>query len=273
VSQYLGQMAKKSFWNAYDHLGGCILVNLFWSLLSLPWLGLTALLLTLSWTQLAAGRALVGLMLFMVGIQQLMVSPVSAALWAVTARWVHYGGASGKEFFRNFKKFFLRSLCLWLFFTLIAFLLVLNAAFYHHLPEKFSFLGAFAAGLMGWAYLFLCLVQVYALPLLVQEDLTVKSVLRRSALLVLDNIWYSLCLALMVFAVLMAGVVSVAGLLFLTVGLAGVLTNTGLREILRKYEPEKRRPGRRNWAEIRERQGKAEEEPRGWRDLWKPWEK
>jgi hypothetical protein len=90
---------------------------------------------------------------------------------------------------------------------------------------------------------------------------------------VLDNIGYSLGLMMLVFAVLMAGVVSVAGLLFLTVGLAGVLTNTGLREILRKYEPEKRGPSQRNWAEIRRTQGKVEEEPRGWRDLWKPWEK
>jgi uncharacterized membrane protein YesL len=266
-------MAKKTFWNAYDHLGGCILVNLFWSLLSLPWLGLTALLLTLSWTQIVAGRALVGLMVAVVGIQQLMVSPASAALWAVTGRWVHYQGTSVKEFFPDLKKFFLRSLGLWLFFTLIAFLLVLNAAFYHHLPGKLSFLGALAAGLMGWAYLFLCLVQVYALPLLVQEDLAVKSVLRRSVLLVLDNIGYSLCLVLLAFAVLIVGLVSVAGLLFLAVGLAGVLTNTGLREILRKYEPEKRGPSQTNWAEIRETQGKVKEESRGWRDLWKPWEK
>jgi len=35
VDGYVGQMAKKSFWNAYDHLGGCILLNLLWSLLSL----------------------------------------------------------------------------------------------------------------------------------------------------------------------------------------------------------------------------------------------
>jgi len=272
VNQYLGQMAKKSFWNAYDHLGGCIILNLFWSLLSLPWLGLTFLLLSLGWTQIAAGRALLGLMIAMVGVQQLMVSPVSAALWAVTARWAHYQGVAVKEFFPALKKFFGRTLGMWLVFSLSPLLLALNVAFYHRLPGKLAFLGAFAAGLMGWAYLFLCLVQVYALPLLVQEDLSIKKTLRRSTLVVLDNVWYSLFLALLVSAVLLVGIVSVAGLLFVSVSLAGVIANTGLREILKRYEPEKKEQRPKTWAEIQEAQNKVDEEPRGWRDLLKPWE-
>lgn len=273
MNQYLSQMSKKSFWNVYDHLGGCILLNLFWSLLSLPWLGVTALFLTVGWTQIVAGRALLGLMIAVVGVQQLMISPVSAALWAVTSRWAHYQGAAAKEIFPALKKFFARSLGLWLIFTPGALLLALNASFYNRLPGKFAFLGTFAAGLMGWAYLFLCLMQVYALSFLVQKDLSVKKTIRRSALVVLDNVWYSLCLSLLASIVLLAGVVSVAGLLFLCVGLAGVIANTGLREILKKYEPEKKEERSKTWAEIRQIQSKVAEEPRGWRDLLRPWER
>lgn len=269
---YLGQMAKKSFWNVYDHLGGCILLNLLWSLFSLPWLGLTVFFVTIGWTQIVAGRPLLGLWVAVVGIQQLMLSPISAALWAVTARWAHYQRAAVREFFPALKKFFARSIGLWLLFTLGALLLALNASFYHRLPGKLAIPGAFAAGFMGWAYLFLALLQIYALSVLVQEDLSIRRSLRRSAMVTLDNMWYSLGLLLLACAILLIGVVSVAGLAFISVALVGVISNTGLRQILKKYEPRKEGEKPRTWAEIREAQDKVEEETRGWRDLFKPWE-
>jgi uncharacterized membrane protein YesL len=271
VNRYLGQAAKKSFWNTYDHLGGCILLNLLWSLLSLPWLCVSILLLSTGWAQIADGRMLMGLMVVVVGVQQLLVTPVSAALWAVTARWVHYQKAGGRDFFPALRKFFGRSLSLWLLFTLSALLLALNVAFYQRLPGKLGLLGAFISGLMGWAYLFLCLVQMYALPILVQEELPVISCLRRSALVVLDNVWYSLCLALLACSLLFVGLISVAGFLCIGVALSGVITNTGLRQIMRRYQPERRETKPRTWAEIQEAQSGGEEEPRGWRDLWRPW--
>ena len=269
---FMGQMAKKSFWNAYDHLGGCILLNLLWALLSLPWLGLALLLMTIGWDQIIAGRLLLGIWVAVVGVQQLMVSPVSAALWAVTARWAHYQGAAVREFFPALKKYFARSIGLWLLFTLGALLLALNASFYQRLPGKLAIPGAFASGLMGWAYLFLALLQVYTFPFLVLEDMSIRGSLRRSALVTLDNMGYSLSLLLLTGAILLIGVVSVAGLAFVCVALVGVLTNTGLRQILKKYEPRREREKPKTWAEIREAQNKVEEESRGWRDLFKPWE-
>lgn len=272
MNRFLGSAAKKSFWNAYDHIGGCILLNLLWSLLSLPWLGLAFLMLAAGWTQITAGRPFLGCMMAAVSVQQLMISPVTAALWAVTARWAHYQGAAVREFFPSLKRFFGRSIGLWFLFTLVALLLAANAAFYRQLPEKLAVPGAFAAGLMIWAYFFLCLLQVYALSFLVQEDLSIKRSLLRSAWVVLDNVWYSLFLWLLISVVLLVGLVSMAGLLFVSVGLAGVMANTGLREILKRYEPEKKEERPRTWAEIREAGDRTDEERRGWRDLWKPWE-
>jgi len=272
VNPHLGPAFKKSFWNVYDHLGRCILLNLLWSLFSLPWLGLTFLLLSIGWTQIAAGRFLLGCMVAAVSVQQLIISPISAGLWTVTARWAHYQSAAVREFFPAVKKFFGRGIVLWLLFTLVALLLAVNASFYRHLPGKFAILGAFAAGLMGWAHLFLCLVQIYVFPLLVQQDLSIKKSLRRSASVVLDNVWYTLLLWVLTTVVLLIGLISMAGLLFISVGLVGVIANTGLREILKKYEPEKKADKPRTWAEVREAEKKADEESRGWRDLWRPWE-
>jgi uncharacterized membrane protein YesL len=272
MNQYLGPATKKSFWNAYDHIGGCILLNLLWSLLSLPWLGLAFLMLAVGWTQIAAGRLLLGCMMAAVSVQQLMISPVSAALWAVTARWARYEGAAVKSFFPSFKKFFGRSIGLWFLFTCVALLLAVNAAFYQRLPGKMAVPGTFAAGLMGWAYFFLCLMQIYVLPFLVQGDLSIKKSLRRSAWVVLDNVWYTLFLGMLTAIVLLVGLVSMAGLLFISVGLVGVITNTGLREILKRYQPEEKEKEPRTWAEIRKVQNRTDEESRGWRDLWRPWD-
>ncbi len=272
MNRFLNQAAKKSFWNAYDHLGGCVLLNLLWSLLSLPWLCLSFFLLLVGWTQIVDGRLVMGLMVAATGVQQLLATPVSAAVWAVTARWSNYQQASVGDFFPALRRFLGRSLMLWSLLTLSALLLALNIAFYQHLPGRLDVLGAFAAGLMVWAYLLLSLVQMYALPLLVQEDLPLKKCLRRSVLLMLDNLWYSLCLGLMACSLLLVALVSVAGLLVIAVGLMGVLTNTGLRQILKRYQPQRTERKPRTWAEIREAEGQGEEETRGWWDLWKPWQ-
>jgi uncharacterized membrane protein YesL len=265
-------MARKSFWNTHDHLGGCILLNLLWALFSLPWLMLAAWLVAFGWGRFLQGPGLLGLMVAAVGIQQLVHSPISAALWKVTAQWAHYRTATVRSFFPALRRYFSRSLGLWLCFTVSALLLSLNAHFYRNALRSVPFLGAFVAGLMVWAYLFLALVQIYALAFLVQEDLSVRNTLRRSLLAVLDNLRYTIVLSLSMTFVLLLGLISLAGLLFLAVSLLGIMANTGLREILKRYQKEPADSKPKTWAQVRQQQGRAEEEPRGWRDLWKPWE-
>jgi len=264
-------MAKKSFWNAYDHLGGCILLNLLWSLCSIPWLALAALFLMAGAGQFTAGRPFFGLMLAIAGIEQLMISPISAGLWAVAAQWSDYQATATREFFPLLRQHFFRSLGLWLLFTVCVLVLAVNAVFYQGLLGGVPILAAFVAALMGWAFMFICLLQVYALALLIQDQLSLKKILRRSALLVLDNIWYSVCLFLLISLILLIGLVSVAGLLLFSVGLIAVIDNTGLREILKKYQPQEKTERPRTWAQVRQAETGAEEEPRGWRDLWRPW--
>ena len=265
-------MAKKSFWNAYDHLGGCVLLNLLWSLFSVPWLALAALLLMAGAGQFTAGRPFFGLMLAIAGIEQLMISPISAGLWAVAARWSDYQVTATRDFFPFRRRHFFRSLGLWLLFTVGALVLAVNAVFYQGLLGDVPILGAFVAALMGWAFVFICLLQVYALALLVHDQLSLKKILHRSALLVLDNIWYSVCLFLLISLILLIGLVSVAGLLFFSVGLIAVIANTGLREILKKYQPMEKTEKPKTWAQVRQAETSAEDELRGWRDLWKPWD-
>ena len=276
----VARMAQKTFWNAYDHLGGCVLLNLLWTLLSLPWLALALILAALGWSQMVAGHVLFALMLAGSGLLQALLSPVSAALWAVTARWCDYQPVPVKAFFPALRRYFGRALAMWLIFSAAAFLLSLNAYFYGTWLDAVPFLGALVSGLMIWAYLAVILTGMYALPLLAQGDLSIRRVVRESFLLVLDNPLYSLVLALIAGLVAMLGLISGAGFFFLAVSLTAVITNTGLRELLRSYRATEERPGEkdrpRTWKEVYAQQDRAqqetEEETRSWRDLWKPWE-
>jgi uncharacterized membrane protein YesL len=271
-------MIRKSFWNAYDHLGGCFLLNLLWSLFSLPWLILALLLVALGWNQMRLGHGLFGLMLVGVGLQQLLLSPISAALWRVTADWAHYRMVPVKLFFPALRHHFIRALVLWLCLSLVVLLLSINVHFYGARLEALPFLRALVTGFMLWAYLAVVLMEVYVLSLLAQKDLTVRNVLRNSFLLVADNLGYSLVLAFLAALVMLLGLISGVGFFLLAVSLVAILTNTGLRELLRRYRPpedpgEQKKPS--TWAEVlaaQERDQEREEEPRGWRDLWKPWE-
>jgi len=271
VRASLGQMAKKSFWNAHDHLGGCILLNFLWSLFCLPWLALAVLLVTAGWTQVTLGHGILGLMVSVAGVQQLMLCPASAALWTVTGRWAHRQDAAARNFFPALRKFFVRSLILWLCFLVAALVLSLNIFFYNHLLRETPLIGAFLVSLMGWAHLFLGLMQIYVLPLLVQEDTTVRGTLRRSARLVLGHPWYTLILGFVLSLVWLIGLISIAGLLFICVGLVGVIANTGLREIMRSTRSKREAVTPKTWAEVRKAERDTEEETRGWRDLWRPW--
>jgi uncharacterized membrane protein YesL len=261
-------MAKASFWNIYDHLGGCILLNLLWTVCSIPWLALGALLITVGWGQFLLGRGLLGIMVTAAGIQQLLLSPVSAALWAVTAHWAHGRAAPVSAFFPALRRFFGRALVLWLGFTLVALLLGLNAYFYKNVLPDIPLLGAFVSGIMVWIYLFASLVQIYVLSFLVQEDGSLKRTVRRSLLVMFDNFLYTFVLGFLMSVVLAAGLVSLAGLLFLAVSLTGVIANTGLREVMKRYQPRAAQTAAGDAGGDR----RAGEETRGWRDLWKPWE-
>jgi hypothetical protein len=88
----------------------------------------------------------------------------------------------------------------------------------------------------------------------------------------LDNFWYTLVLGLLMGVVMVAGLVSLAGMLFLAVSLVGVIANTGLREVLKQYRPQPQETGSGSAGEGRRAGKPNEEETRGWRDLWKPWE-
>lgn len=89
------------------------------------------------------------------------------------------------------------------------------------------------APLVLWA-----LAQLYALPLLVAERRGVGPALRRAALLVVDNIGFTLALGAIV--VVLSGILILTGVgaFGLLAGVLAVLTTNATRHLLQKYERE-----------------------------------
>jgi hypothetical protein len=106
-----------------------------------------------------------------------------------------------------------------------------NCAFYlaqHNLP-----LMALGAS-FGYLLVFWCAAMLYQWPLLF-EGAGVKTAIRKSALLVLDNVPFTLgILAVALIVVALCGV-SVIGIVLLLPGALAMLTTQATRELLRKY--------------------------------------
>lgn len=223
---------KKWFWNAYDHVGTLVLLNLLWVLCSLP----------------------------------LITVPASTAgLFYVTSRMASYQEASIRDFFLGFRRYHGRGLRLGGLYVFAFVVLFVNMRFYGRLMGSFQWIGTVLGGGMIWGMVFIGLTGVYAFPLLVQTDDPVRTIIKKSILLVLDNIRYTSVLLLGGMGVLLIGAVTGAGIVFGAVALVGLLFNTGLREVLKKYTP----PKTGETPLITE---VDPEEPRDWRDLIRPWE-
>lgn len=111
--------------------------------------------------------------------------------------------------------------------------LVANAGFY--LGQRYPVLTVLGA-IFGYVLCFWAMAMLYQWPLLAEQEIPVRSLLKKSALLVLDNFPYSLLLGilLLVLTVLLWGFV-IPGVI-LWGGLSAMLLTQATRELLRKYD-------------------------------------
>jgi len=138
-------------------------------------------------------------------------------------------------------------------------LLWFNVDFYGALEGGLAFVGAALATLLIWAAVLLVLMHVHIHPLLASGDRSLRSLLRKSLLLVLDNPAFTLTVSITCIALAAVCVASAAGLVLILGSLVAVILATAHRELMKKYFPDSP-------------EAAEPEETRTWRDLWRPWE-
>lgn len=217
---------KRFLWNSYDHIGLLVAANLLWLLLCLP--------------VVTAPAATAGLFHLARGIAD--HEPVGI-----------------RNFFQGFRGHFLPALKAGCFTLGVAAVLWVNVDFYSHLGGRASIPGMLLAAAMIWLGGFVLLMHAHILPLIVAGERSLRAVLRKSALLTLDNPGFTIGITVQAVSVAALCVLTGAGAVLGLGSFLSVLLTTGHRELLKKYSPD---------AEA----AREPEETRTLRDALRPWE-
>lgn len=244
---------KRFFWTAYDHLGGLVLLNLLWDLLSLPWIlagaGLVGLGLSMRADPAAPG---VGICVVAAG-ELVFFAPPSVLLFLAGARWARGEEIETRVLCRELPRYALRAQALGLVVAAVTVILLVNAAFYLRWQ---GWVGLGLAGLMVWLLVVVGLTAPYIFPVLVTQDRGVRQTLRHSFLMALDNLALSAGLLASTLVAVAVGVGSGIGLFVGILAALALWLSVCFRGLLSRYTG----------------QALPEEPPRRWRDLLRPWE-
>ncbi|MBN2566145.1 MAG: DUF624 domain-containing protein, partial [Candidatus Eisenbacteria bacterium] len=163
AAELLRPAFRHALWNTYDHLGLLVLANLLWLVLCLP---------------------------------VVTAPPATAGLFHL-ARALSRGEPAGlRDLLHGFRKHLAPAIKLGVL-DLVAFgLLWFNIDFYSHLRGVAAIPGFVLAGALVWAGAFYVLMHAHILPLLVGGETSFGQLLRKSALLTLDNLAFTIGLTL-----------------------------------------------------------------------------
>lgn len=216
-----GRALIRTFKDVYEFLGITIMTSLAWFvLLALAAWGLS-LVKRLPLLAVPAGILLL-----------IVLGPVTAAASSVMNKVVHRNEVGFADFISALRKYFGRGLGLVSVQGLIFAVIVSDFLFFLRFPSQFV---RIASGLWVYAFLFAAAMTSFEFPLLVEQDIGILGVLKKSALLVLDNPVYSLFI--LVYGILITAISIVippaAALLF--IGALGLLQNRALLQLLEKY--------------------------------------
>jgi uncharacterized membrane protein YesL len=217
---------RHAIWNTYDHLGLLVLANFLWLALCVP----------------------------------VVTAPAATAGLFHLARLLTFGEEAGpRDLLRGFRRYFFPALKLGLL-DLVAFVLLwINIDFYSHLRSIAALPGFILAAALIWAGVFYLLMHAHLVPLLVGGEPSFGQLLRKSALLTLDNMAFTVGITVQALSLTALCVITGAGLLLINGSLVAALLESGHAELLRKYSES---PAD-DWPEP---------ETRTFRDLWRPWD-
>jgi uncharacterized membrane protein YesL len=217
---------RHAVWNTYDHLGLLVLANLLWLALCLP---------------------------------VVTAPPATAGLFHLT-RLLSRGEPGGlRDLVRGFRVHLTPALKLGALDLVATVLLWINVDFYSHLGGFAAIPGMILAAALIWGAAFYLLMHAHLVPLVVGGERSLAQLLKKSALLTLDNLAFTLGITVQAISLTALCVITGAGLVLVGGSLVASLLVAGHRELLRKYADS---PG----------ETAPEPETRTWRDLWRPWD-
>lgn len=230
-----------------------MVLNLVWVFASAPWfLAAGGCVWAAAGAAQAWQRPALALVGASAGLALVGLSPPTSFVFCATAPWVRGRDGTLAEAWRCARSLAVRVQLLGLGVSALVAALVGNILFYQRWG---GWIALGLSGLMLWLLVGLALGSQYLLPLLVaRPQAPLRQVLRDAAYLVLGNLRLSVGLLLGATACAGLGVVSGAGLALGAVSAVALLLNLGLVRGLQRFGGTP-----------------VERDPRGWRDLLRPW--
>jgi len=256
----MGLTLRKTFWNTFDHLGTCVLLNLAWFALTLPWfIGAFFAFRVLS-VWLGAVGFVTALLASVVAV---WLSPPSLAVLAISAKWAEYRSPDRTDMLRMLAARLWNGFWLSVAGFAVVVVLGVNSAFYLRLEHMPRWIGLILGGIMLWAQVALLMVAFHlALNQARHQTATARQSLRQAAFLVLQFPLQTVALGGACFVLAGAFAITQVGLPLAAMTIPSVLAATGERELLKRLAE----PG----------SGDTEhshlEEVRTLRDLIRPWD-
>ncbi len=205
----------------WDHITTLILLNLIWFFLWLLPMFLNSVISD-------------NFVFFLVcmGLSLLLLGPVTAGMQYLILRLIKNEEVTVGEFISGFKKYFWRSEIIVLLAIVVLLFIVFN----------FSFATEYNSGWMRilsgiWLYLalFWLLIIQYIFPFLVQQDISVWLAIKRSVLLIFDNLLASLMLLLFSGLITFASLYTVVPFIILWFSMLSLMQNYIVLDLLKKY--------------------------------------
>jgi len=253
------RVLRKFFWNTYDHLGTCVVLNVVWFVLAIPWILVTYFLFFV----LVPWLGVVGLMTSIVAaVGALWLSPATLALLAAASEWANYHTPDRSELWAMLRSRLVTGLWLSGAALGVAVVLGVNGAFYLQLPGAMRWVGYLLAGVMLWAQVAFLMIVFHLGLLVARGDLAGPKAIRQATILALRLPVQTLLIGGATLFLGAAFAVPQIGIPLVTASIPAVLAATGERELLKRFRP--REPGQDEADE--------QEEVRTLRDLLRPWD-
>lgn len=217
------KVIKETFIQFYEYLFKFIVLDLVWFLvISSPFF--LAMLLPNP-----------GLQIVLLAITILLFGPSFLSGLHNVRGVINKDDVSIKDFFKGIKTYFKRGLLAFLLMGGIYFLLFIDMYFF--VSRTSNIVMQFISIFFFYLVILFSIVQIYFWGLLViQGDIGIFTILKRSALITLDNALYSFLLFLFLFLLALIITVLGVGLPLLFLGLIGISIIIGTRNVLDKYQ-------------------------------------
>lgn len=220
VSQ-AGKLILNALKKTWEHMTMLVILNMAWFFLVFAPLFLDSL---------TKGPDLANLIC--TGLSVLLFGPVSAATHCMISRVIGEGELSAGEFFKALKRFFWRSELL--FFAWLLILLIIVYAF-TSTGNQDALLMRIINGICLYLALVWFLLFQYLFPFLVQQDTSVWLVLKRSTILMFDNLLVSLMMLLLSGLLTFVSLMLAIPLVILWFAMISLMQNYVTMELLKKY--------------------------------------